>query len=98
MISRMPCALVGAAMVLTLCAAADARAQAAPPFSIDWYFIDSGASRMQGACFVLDGTAGQPAPGYSSGGIYALLSGFWSVAPITGNDEIFFNSFEGCSP
>jgi hypothetical protein len=25
-----------------------------------------------------------------------VLAGFWSAAPTTGLDEIFFNSFEDC--
>lgn len=95
---RISCALLGAASLLSAGAAPDTRAQAAPLFSVDWYVISPSGNQSRNGCFVLNGTTGQPAPGYSSGGVYALLSGFWTAAPITGGDEIFFNSFEECTP
>jgi hypothetical protein len=98
MTSRVLRALICAASLLSAGLASDTRAQATPQFSIDWYVVSPGGSQMRNSCFVVNGTTGQPTPGYSSGGAYALLSGFWSVAPITGTDQIFFNSFEGCSP
>lgn len=97
MSTRFFCASLGAALLLSA-AAPDIRAQAAPQFSIDWYVVSTGGSQLRNPCFVVNGTAAQPAPGYSSGGTYALLSGFWFVAPITAGDEIFFDSFEGCKP
>ncbi|MEP6496314.1 MAG: hypothetical protein ABJF01_26840 [bacterium] len=98
MCTRFSCALLGAASLLSASVVSDTRAQATPQFSIDWYVVNSGGSQVRNDCFVLTGTTGQPTPGYSSGGAYALLSGFWSVAPISGSDVIFFNGFEGCSP
>jgi hypothetical protein len=95
--ARMSCALICTASLL--CAALESRAGTpTPQFSIDWHVISPGGTQLRSNCFVLDGTLGQPVPGYSSGGIFAVLSGYWSVAPITGTDEIFFNGFEGCSP
>lgn len=98
MSTRFSCALFCAASLLIVSVVSDTRAQAMPQFSIDWYAISTGGSTVRNDCFVLNGTTGQPTPGYSSGGAYALLSGFWSVAPISGSDVIFFNGFEGCSP
>jgi hypothetical protein len=95
---RISCALLGAASLLSAGAAPDIRAQPAPLFSIDWYVISPGGGPSRNECFVLNGTTGQPAPGYSSGNVYALISGFWTVAPVTVSDEIFFNSFEECTP
>jgi hypothetical protein len=89
------CALVCGACVA---ASADSGAQAAPQFDIAWHITSAGGTQVRGGCFIVNGTAGQPAPGYSSGGPYFLLSGYWTVAPITGSDEIFFNGFEGCTP
>jgi len=94
---RLSCALICAVSLLGFGLASYAHAQATQ-FSIDWYVISPGGTQLRGNCFVLDGTLGQAVPGYSSGGIFAVLSGYWSVAPITGTDEIFFNGFEGCSP
>ncbi|MEO5622225.1 MAG: hypothetical protein ABIQ78_02235 [Dokdonella sp.] len=91
-------ALICAASLLGVSVPSHAHAQATPEFSIDSYVISAGANRSFNTCFVLTGTLGQAAPGYSSGGVYYLLSGFWSFVPITERDEIFFNGFEGCSP
>lgn len=73
----------------------DSRAQLASP-SIDFHQISAGGTRLHNSCFRLKGTVGQAAPGYSSSAMYSLLAGFWSAAPTTGRDEIFFNGFEGC--
>jgi hypothetical protein len=77
-------------------------AQATPPgYSINSYTMSAGGSSMRGSCFLLSGTLGQAAPGYSSGGTFYVTAGFWQAvlqtAP-TSSDEIFFNGFEGCSP
>jgi hypothetical protein len=93
---RMLGALLGIALPLCIGAASDTPAQPKSQFSIDWHVISPGATRSRSACFVLAGSSGQAAPGYSSGGIYALLSGFWTAAPITGYDQMFFDGFEGC--
>ena len=90
-------ALICAASLL--CVAPHSRAGTpTPQFSIDWHVVSSGGTQLRSSCFVLDGTLGQAVPGYSSGGTFTVLSGYWSVGPIAGTDEIFFNGFEGCSP
>lgn len=66
-------------------------------YSIDFYTFSAGGASMRGSCFHLSGTIGQPAPGYSSGNIYALIAGYWQPASTAVSDEIFFNGFEGCS-
>lgn len=76
----------------------DTRAQPTSPPSIDFHRISSGGSALHNSCYRLSGTVGQAAPGYSSAntGEYSVLAGFWSAAPTTGLDEIFFNGFGGC--
>lgn len=75
----------------------DARAAANPTYSIDFHVIGAGGHLLQGSCFRLSGTVGQPAPGYSSGSIYALIAGYWVNADAADSDEIFYNGFEDCS-
>src|SRR5512141_125477 len=87
-----------AMMVLASTAAlrwSDARA-GTPTYSIDFYVMGNGGHTLQGNCFRLSGTVGQPAPGYSSGSIESLIAGYWQPAPIVAVDEIFFNGFQGC--
>ena len=67
-----------------------------PAYSIDFHHISAGHTTLRNSCFVLNATAGQAAPGYSSGGVYAVLAGFWSAAPVAGQDQLFFDGFEGC--
>ena len=74
----------------------DTNAQAGPAYSVDFHVISSAAHRVHNSCFVLNGTAGQAAPGYSFGAGYSVLSGFWVAAPTTGQDQLFFDGFEGC--
>ena len=57
-----------------LAAAPDARAQFAVPRKV----VASGGARVAGGAFVLQGTAGQAAAARSTGGTYALGSGFWT--------------------
>ena len=66
-------------------------------YSINFYAITSGGSALRGSCFVVSGSVAQVAPGYSSGGIYALYSGYQFPVPVAAaGDEIFFNGFEEC--
>jgi hypothetical protein len=89
-------------VALALAAAAavpssDSNAQATPAYSIDFHYISTGGSRLHNSCFVLNGTAGQTSPGFSSGSVYSLLAGFWSAAPTAAQqDQLFFDGFEGC--
>jgi hypothetical protein len=73
----------------------DSRAQATPP-AVNFHVISAGGRSLHNSCFRLSGTLAQAAPGYSSGPSDSLISGFWSAAPTTGLDEIFFNGFEDC--
>ena len=73
----------------------DSRAQATLP-AIGFHVIGAGGHALQNSCFHLSGTAGQVAPGYSSGVTESVVAGFWSAAPTTGLDELFFNGFEDC--
>ena len=75
----------------------DARAAPSPTYSIDFHVIGAGGHSLHGSCFRLSGTVGQPAPGYSSGDIYALFAGYWTNANAVDSDEIFYNGFEDCS-
>lgn len=74
----------------------DTHADTAPPYSVDFYSINSGGSSLANNCYRLSGTVGQAAPGYSAGNIYALISGYWQEASVAGGDTIFFNGFEEC--
>jgi hypothetical protein len=89
------------ALILAVCAAvvavpwSDSDAQTGPAYVIGAHLISTGGKRTRTSCFILNGTIGQAAPGYSSGGSYSILAGFWpATTPVT--DEIFFDSFEGC--
>ena len=95
---RLPCALIGAASLLFGAAAAVVHAQAPPTFRIDWHVLSAGGAALRNTCVRVNGTVAQTAPGYSSGGIYALLSGYWSAASPTVIDTVFFNGFEECHP
>ena len=98
--TRLRARVVPLAFIALSCAFAlpwsDSVAQAIPPPTIDFHVIGSGGTALHNACFRLWGTVGQTAPGYSSASTYAVYAGFWSAAPKTGLDEIFFNGFEGC--
>ncbi len=54
-----------------------------------------GTSRASGGEYELSGTAGQPAPGPSSGGGYTLEAGFIWPLQATPGDEVFRDGFEG---
>ncbi len=68
----------------------------APTYSVDFYTISAGGNTLSGNCYRLSATVAQVAPGYSSGGIYSLVAGYWQPPPSSATDEIFFNGFEGC--
>jgi hypothetical protein len=74
--------------------AADSPAQAAS--SIGFHYISAGGHALTNSCYRMSGTAGQPVPGYSSATNISVVEGFWTAAPTTGLDEIFFNGFEDC--
>jgi hypothetical protein len=88
-------ALAAAAACLVTLLWSDAPAEASPP-SIGFHIVSAGGGNLRNPCYRLRSTSGQAAPGYSSSSPYSVLAGFWSAAPTTGRDEIFFNSFEAC--
>lgn len=71
---------------------------AGPAYSIDYHYMSTGGSRLHNSCFVVSGTLGQSAPGSSFGSGYSISAGFWAAAPISGQDQLFFNGFERCGP
>jgi len=73
----------------------DSHAQTGPAYSIDFHVISAAGKRVRNDCVILNGTVGDTAPGYSSGGSYSIVSGFWAAVP-TVRDEIFFDGFERC--
>ncbi len=89
--------LARAAVGSTTATAPVATPQGSPTYSVDWHVITSaGLLHAHNNCFDLSGTAGQPAPGYSNSADYQVISGFWTAAPKSGRDAIFFNGFEVC--
>jgi len=74
---------------------ADSRADP-PTYSIDFHTISAGGNTLSGNCYRLSATVAQVAPGYSSGGIYSLIAGYWQPPTSSATDEIFFNGFEVC--
>ena len=82
-------------LVLALCSV-QSSGQSQPAYSIDFHTLSAGGQTLANACLRLSGTLAEIAPGYSSGGIYAVYAGFWSAAPARGVDEVFFSGFEGC--
>jgi len=93
---RSTCALIGAMLLVLTAAMPGLRAQSMPQFGIDHYVLASAGTQSHSSCFVLNGTAGQAAPGYSSSANFALVSGFWATVSLAGRDEIFFDGFEEC--
>ena len=51
-------------------------------YKIVWSTIDGGGGQSSGGQYILNGTIGQPDAGYSSGGNYELLAGFWPGGPL----------------
>jgi hypothetical protein len=57
-------------------------AQGEGQYEISWYTIDGGGGTSSGGPYTLTGTIGQPDAGWSIGGIYELLGGFWLGGPL----------------
>jgi len=51
-------------------------------YQIVWSTINGGGGQSSGGQYVLTGTVGQPDAGYSEGGNYELLGGFWPGGPL----------------
>ena len=95
--------LLAAALVcVTAVPWSDTQAQTAS-LSIKFHVIDAAHKQtLRSSCFHLNGSIGQPAPGYSSapGNVseppVSVNAGFQAAAPTKNRDEIFFNGFEEC--
>jgi hypothetical protein len=62
-------------------------------YQIVWSTIDGGGGRSASGQYVLVGTIGQPDAGYSEGGSYELLGGFWPGGPLCFVDFEHFARF-----
>jgi hypothetical protein len=90
---------VGLAALLPLLALALPVSLAADSFTLDVQVIDAGGAVTIGnSCSRLQASIGQPAPGYSAGGGFSLVSGFQAIASAGNADALFFDGFEGCNP
>lgn len=55
-----------------------------------------GHGESAGGCLVLAGTLGEPTAGATSGGVFALTSGYWAQIDPSGRDKLFHDGFEEC--
>jgi hypothetical protein len=62
-------------------------------YEINWHTIDGGGGTSTGGPYRLSGTIGQPDAGYSEGGSYELLGGFWPGGPLCFVDFEHFARF-----
>jgi len=62
-------------------------------YQIVWSTIDGGGGQSIGGQYVLSGTIGQPDAGYSEGGNYEVLGGFWPGGPLCFVDLPDFTRF-----
>ncbi len=46
-------------------------------YDLSWYTIDGGGGVSSDETYIVRGTIGQPDTGYSAGGDYEVLGGFW---------------------
>ena len=51
-------------------------------YEISWYTVDGGGGVSSSEQYGLTGTAGQADAGYSAGGQYEVLGGFWPGGPL----------------
>lgn len=73
-----------------------ASAPAAEGYVIERHAIHAGGtSRASGGDYELSGTAGQPAPGPSSGAGYTLEAGFLWPLQVAPSEGVFGDGFEG---
>jgi len=59
-------------------------------YEISWWTIDGGGGEVSGGLYVLNGTVGQPDAGKSTGGLYTLQGGFWSLEMIPTLSEVWY--------
>jgi hypothetical protein len=72
---------------------AAATADVSADYRIVWSTIDGGGGVSSGGQYVLIGTIGQPDTGYSEGGGYEMLGGFWPGGPLCFVDFKHFARF-----
>jgi|GEM_PF-1110890 len=91
-------AFVLLASAIALIASPDSDSLAGTPsgYRIDVHRISAGGGPLRNGCYRLNGSVGQPAPGYSSGPTYTVHAGFWPAVATDRPDQLFFSSFEGC--
>ena len=59
-------------------------------FTASWWTVDGGGGRSSGGQYSLGGTVGQfDAHAASTGGTYAVRSGFWQAVAIGEEDALF---------
>jgi hypothetical protein len=92
----MPALALSSALALVMSPSSDTRAGTTPTYSIDFHRVSAGGGSLRNSCFRLDGSIGQPAPGYSSGPTLTLVAGFQPAGIIDRPDQLFFSGFEGC--
>ncbi len=64
-------------------------------YNISWHTIDGGGGTSTGGQYTLTGTIGQLDAGYSAGGNYELLGGFWTGGPLCIVNFYDFTRFAG---
>lgn len=62
-------------------------------YEISWYTIDGGGGQSIDGQFILTGTIGQPDAGYSYGGDFEVLGGFWPGGLVCIADIVNFYDF-----
>ena len=89
------CALVALATALIVSPSSDGLAGTST-YSIDIHRISTGGGSLRNACYRLNGSVGQPAPGYSSATTFSVNAGFWPAVAVDRPDQLFFSGLEGC--
>lgn len=87
---------VALALAIAIAPSSDTRARTTPTYSIDFHRVSAGGGSLRNSCYRLDGSIGQPAPGYSSGPTITLVAGFQPAGIVDRPDQLFFSGFEGC--
>jgi hypothetical protein len=92
---RTPALALAFAIALFASPSSETRA-GTPTYHIDFHRISAGGGLLRNSCYRLDGSIGQPAPGYSSGPTMTLVAGFQPAGIVDRPDQLFFSGFEGC--
>ena len=77
--------VVGVLLIGLLTVSLTALAQNGDDFDLSWFTVDGGGGESSGGEFTLSATVGQPdASNILTGGEFALVGGFWSLAAAPG--------------